>query len=292
MTESGDNLFEMRNAFFIGNYQQCINEALKIKTASLEKDILMYRAYIALKKYGVVLDEINERKGKELLFVRLLADYLSSDSSRKTKISDELEHKLSTVEVNEYIPLLVAATIYYYENNCESALRILHSSDNLECMAMSLQIYLKLDRVDFAKKELKKMQEKDEDSTLTQLALAWVNLAVGGEKLQEAFYIFQELSDKYGSTPLLSNGIAVSLINQGKYEEAEPILTQALDKDNSNPETLINLMVVSHHLGKAPEISNRYLSQLKDSNYNHPFIQDQFAKENEFNRLAKQYVIA
>jgi len=84
-----------------------------------------------------------------------------------------------------------------------------------------------------------------------------VHFPQGGEKLQEAFYIFQELGEKYGATPLLLNGQAAALIQQGKYEDADGPLQRALEKDPNSPETLINCIAVAQGTGKPQEVHTR-----------------------------------
>jgi len=47
------------------------------------RDVFMYRAFIALKKYTVVLDEITGSSPKDLQPIRILAEFMSSSSARR-----------------------------------------------------------------------------------------------------------------------------------------------------------------------------------------------------------------
>ncbi|CAH2013959.1 unnamed protein product [Acanthoscelides obtectus] len=296
--DSVDELFEVKNYFYIGNYQQCINEAQKLRKPStpevaVQRDIFTYRSYVAQSKFLVVVDEIHGASPPEIQPLRLLANYMSAKLKKEKydHILAQLEQQLansSSGVVNDTL-ILVASTVYCNEDNMEAAYRVLHLSDSLECMSFLVDILLKLNRVDLARKKLKEMQDKDDDAILTQLAQAWINISVGGEKLQDAYYIYQELVDKYGSTPLLLNGQAVTFMGQGKYEEAEAALQEAIDKDAKYPDTLVNMIWLNRHLGKS-EIANRYLSQLRDTHSEHPYIKELDQKLDEFRHICKQYL--
>lgn len=161
-----------------------------------------------------------------------------------------------------------------------------------QSLVFKLQVYLKLDRLDLARKEYKKIAEKDEYATLAQLALAWLNLHVAGEKTQDAYFIFQELKDKFGPTPLLLNGQATCLLAQGRYEEAEPLLQECIDRDANFLPALINQLLLAQFTGKSLEQVNRQLNQLKDDqSEGNIFLADYKVKESEFDKLALQYAV-
>lgn len=144
---------------------------------ALERDIFTYRSYMAQNKFLVVMDEIKPHSSERVQPLKLLAEYLSTPSKREA-VLNQLEQKLAVAGIDNETLVLTSAIIYMKEQNYEAAYRVLHTIDSLEAMAFIVDILLKLDRVDLARKKLKEMQEKDDDATLTQLVQAWVNVGM------------------------------------------------------------------------------------------------------------------
>jgi coatomer protein complex subunit epsilon len=149
------------------------------------------------------------------------------------------------------------------------------------CLVM--QVYLKMDRVDQAEKQVRAMSNMDDDATLTQLAHAWTNLALGGQKVQDAQYIYQELGDRNNWTTRLYNGSAVCHMRMGNFDDAEKELLEAINKDSKDPDTLANLITCSVHLGKP---TTRYMSQMKLIDPNHMVVKRFASSDEAFERAA------
>ncbi|KAI3800708.1 hypothetical protein L1987_28802 [Smallanthus sonchifolius] len=284
MATAPDVLFNLRNNFYLGAYQAAINNndvPNLSEEDAIERDCLVYRSYIALGSYQLVINEVDSSAATPLQAVKLLALYLFSPDSKENTISSIREWLGDAAIGNNPILRLIAGTIFMHEQDYNEALKYTNAGGTMELYALNVHIFLKMNRSDYAEKQLRVMQQIDEDHTLTQLATAWLNLAVGGSKIQEAYLIFQDFSEKYQMTSLILNGKAVCCMHMGNFDEAESFLLEALNKDAKDQETLANLVVCSLHLGKP---SARFLSQLKLSDPEHVLVKRGLTAEENFDR--------
>ncbi|KAK8960653.1 Coatomer subunit epsilon-1 [Platanthera guangdongensis] len=284
-----DLLFGLRNSFYLGAFQAAINnsDVPNLSTDdAIERDSLVYRSYIALGSNQLVIDEINSSAPTALQAVKLLALYLSGD---KGSAISSLREWLSDAAIGHNpILRLVAGIIYMHEQDYNEALKHTNTGGTMELLALNVQIYILMHRSDYAEKQLKAMQQIDEDHTLTQLANAWLNLAVGGSKIQEAYLIFQDFSEKYQMTGMILNGKALCCMHMGRFDEAEALLLEALNKDAKDAETLANLIVCSLHVGKS---ASRYLSQLKLAHPDHILVKRISSAEDSFDRAVQDFAL-
>jgi len=293
-----DPLFELRNLFLIGNYQAAINEGLTLdhlpEAYKVERDVIIYRSYIAKGDYNIVLEEIKDSNpNAALVAVKALASYLSSERNKDIVLTTIKSWPSDPRMVNNDVVQLVSGLISFYEENYDEVFRALHQSRSLEGRALLVRAFIQIDRLDLAQKELGTMQGIDDDATATQLATAWLDIALGGEKLEEAFFILTELTEKWNSTPLLLNGLAsVHLKRLDKPDEpknAEKLLLQAMEKNPNDADTLVNLVALYQHMGKPKEVVNRYLNQAKARTPKHPYIKELELLEQSWERLVSRF---
>ncbi|XP_012478266.1 coatomer subunit epsilon-1 [Gossypium raimondii] len=282
-----DHLFHLRNNFYLGSFQAAINNSDLPNLSpddAVERDCLVYRSYIALGSYQLVINEIDSAAATPLQAVKLLALYLSNPHDKESTIASLKEWLADPAIGSNAVLRLIAGIVFMHEEDYIEALKHTNAGGTMELHALNVQIFIKMHRSDYAERQLRVMQQIDEDHTLTQLANAWLNLAVGGSKIQEAYLIFQDFSEKYPMTGLILNGKAVCCIHMGNFDEAETLLLEALNKDAKDPETLANLVVCGLHLGKS---SSRYLSQLKLTHPEHILVKRASSAEDSFERAVQ-----
>ena len=132
----------------------------------------------------------------------------------------------------------------------------------VDAVSLIVQIHLQQNRTDLALKEVQAARRWAQDSLLVNLAeswvglrvvrndvieeLAWANMVQGGEKYQQAFYVFEELAQAPSTSSIRSLvSQAVCELHLGRTEEAQAALEQALQKDPEYSEAVANLLVLN-----------------------------------------------
>jgi Tfp pilus assembly protein PilF len=183
---------------------------------------------------------------------------------------------------------LYAAQVFLQAGMKKEALQAVSVGRSLEQLGLATLIYLQLDRIDLAQKNLKKMQHQDEDSVLTQLMQVYVALAQGSSKAKDALHMLQQLSEQYGGSILLLNLGATACLQAGQYAQAESRLEQARQEFNAgnDADTLVNLIVAYQYQQKP---TKDLIAQLVVSHPNHFLVKGLEMVEGAFERESLKY---
>ncbi|KAL9403203.1 hypothetical protein Peur_000175 [Populus x canadensis] len=136
MAATPDHLFSLRNDFYLGAYQAAINTSdlpIFSHDDSVERDCLVYRSYIALGSYQLVIHEIDDSAATPLQAVKLLALYLSSLKARQESTISSLKEWLADSAIaNNSILRLIAGIILMQEEDYNEALKHTNAGDTME----------------------------------------------------------------------------------------------------------------------------------------------------------------
>jgi len=278
-----DELYQIRSAFYTGNYQTVVDESVDNLTRSDEAQLYKYRARIEIGEAETVAAEMQEvgTTGAGFEVVRAFADYRSG---KKEKAVADIEELIQADSDDDTVQV-IGATVLFLEGRTDEALELLSKHENnLEAVALIIQIRIAQHNLEAAEKELNATKSWAQDSMLAQLAEAWVNLAKGGEGVQGAYYIYEELAQSASSTSKSLLGQAVAEIQLGRLPEAEATLRQALEKNPQDADVLANAIVCATLAGKD---SSEYFSALKGKD--HPLVRGLEEQSALFDSAAANY---
>jgi len=264
--DDDNNTRALRNNFYLGLYDNVIEEA---KGSSSNADKVFYYRALLQTDPKQVFKEVDQSSPTAHQAVKMLGTCREAEADNKEMVFETVNEWLGDEILKEDRTLqLIASQMFFEEEQYKEALmHVSNAGEDLEKLAMQVQIYLRLDRFDLAMKVVKAMADVDDDDPLTQLATAWLYVCLGDDKVTEASFLFQELVDKFGpSIPVLAS-LAVCQMHLGNHGEAFAHLKQARQmamttNQKASTETLVNSIVCMHHLRK-PEVVPKVTGELE-----------------------------
>ncbi|KAI0390113.1 coatomer epsilon subunit-domain-containing protein [Xylariaceae sp. FL0594] len=280
-------LVNIHNYFHQGRYEQVVDFDISSLSPGNEVParVLVLRARVALGQADEVLAEVQgETSEPEFAAVAALAQSALGQTDEAVEAVEELAQSYPE---NQTVQVL-GGTVLQAAGKSDEALALLSGhSGSLDAIALITQIHLQQNRTDLAVKEVQAARRWAQDSLLVNLAESWVGLRVGGDKYQQAFYVFEELAQAPSTSSILSLvSQAVCELHLGRVEEAEAALGQALQKQPDHADAIANLLVLTVITGKNPV---EQISTLKKVAPTHPLLVDIEEKSDLFDKAAAKF---
>lgn len=290
-----DNLRALRNNFYLGNHQFNLDEEPQIVT--IKEKSYFYRSLLEVDSKALFA-RVTDKSPAAHQAIKLLGTYREAKEEETKELVFEtmVEWLGDEILKDDETLQMVAAQMYFEQQSYKEAMQcIADPGENLEKLAMHVQIFLKIDRVDLAVNAAKSMGDIDDDDALTQLATAWLYVYQGGDKVTEASFLYQELIDKFGTTAPLLESLAVCQLHLGNASAAFTQLKQARSmaitaNQKASIETLVNSIVCMLHMHKN-EIVPKVMGEVKalESPAANAWLSQQDKMEAMFDKAAAQY---
>jgi len=300
-------LYHVKQQFILGTYRTLVQTPLPDSSSSDYIPRILYnaRAYIALNEPKSALELIPEdSENIALKAVASLARYVDAADSTKAEAALEELRDLSVEiegedvdddesERDKALVRVLAGTAFARAGEVEEALETLGSdTEDLEAVALIVQIYLSINRVDLAKKQFERSKRWAEDDLLLQLIESTIGLVTGKDNYSNtsSFYT-EQLGNPSLSSPHLLTARGVTRIMRGEIQEAKSDLEESLEQQKGNVETEAAYAVVAG-LGalKKKEADEFWLKLIADYP-SHPLVQDVTQKADMFDQYASAYAV-
>ncbi|KAF8488857.1 coatomer epsilon subunit-domain-containing protein [Russula emetica] len=294
------DLYSVRQRFFLGAYKSLADQKLPEESSEDYHPILFYkaRAHLALGDTEAVKSLIpTDTENLALKAVSILANYVSAPAGEAAleELRDlcvEIEgDDVKATEREKGWVCVVSGTAFFRAGEIEEALETLGAettTENLEAVAIAVQIYLSIHRPDLARKEFERAKHWAEDDLLLQLIESTIGLVTGKDGYfdTQSFYT-EQLANPSLSSPHLLTARGVTRLLRGEVQEAKSDLEEAVSQQggHADAETLA-ASVVAAGLGPKKGDADELWSRLASVHPEHPLVTTVNAKATEFDDLA------
>ncbi|KIY71625.1 hypothetical protein CYLTODRAFT_368968 [Cylindrobasidium torrendii FP15055 ss-10] len=294
-------LYHTKQLFVLGAYKAVVAQPLPDANSPDYTSALLYqiRSYIALDDTDTALGLIPDgTENVALKAASALARFVAADEDDREPILEELrdlslalDDDVEGTEREKDLVRVLAGIAFSRAGETEEALETLGSeTEDLEAVAVLVQIYLSIHRPDLAKKEFERSKRWAEDDLLLQLIESSIALVTGVDNYNDplSFYSEQIGNPSLSSTHLLTSR-AVTRILRGEVDAAKSDLEESR-REHDDEEALGAALVVSGLSGfraEQDELWEKFVSTYST----HPLAADVAEKADLFDSALANYSV-
>ncbi|KAJ3767458.1 coatomer epsilon subunit-domain-containing protein [Lentinula raphanica] len=299
-------LYHVKQQFVLGAYKTVVDLTLPDPNSPDFIPTLIYKArsHIALNDPKAALQLVPaDSENVALKAVTSLAKFVAAEGTLNSESALEELRDLS-VEIegddvegtdrDKATVRVLAGTAFARAGELEEALETLGAdTEDLEAVAVIVQIYLSINRPDLAKKEYERSKRWAEDDLLLQLIESIIGLVTGKDEYHNPYTFYTEqLGNPSLSSPHVLTARGVTRILRNEFPEAQSDLEEALTQ-HTDAETLAAFAVASglSSTKKGETDANELWTRLSSEYPKHPSVVDIAKKSTLFDEAMAKYTV-